>query len=536
MAAQFLRSLSHLGVECIYANPGSEFIPIIEAYNALRAQGVTLPRAVTVPHEALAVSMAYGHYLATGRPQAVMVHVTVGTANALMGLINASRMNVPILFIAGRTPLTESGTHGGRDRFVHWAQESFDQGAMTREFVKWDYEVRLPQSLGPALCRAWSLMQAAPKGPVSLMFSREVLCQEASGEIPVEAPRSTEKIYPSPAAMERICLWLRESQRPVLLTSRSGMDRNTVTVLERAVEQLQIPVFCPQSQAVNIRTGHECFSGYADAACLREADFVLVLDTDVPWLPHQTSPPADAKIVHVGEDPLFARIPMRGFTSHLNVVSDGGAFLQALAELNFPANAARTTWRKKWRERYVQSQDRLRGNLARQDNLSGDGIAQALSRVLDKDTILVNELSLPPELLNLDFAGSYWRSGSASGLGWGLGCALGIKLASSEKIPIAVVGDGVYHLSNPLGAHWAGLTYDLPVLTLILNNEGMRSVHSEGTFTALKPSLPFAEIAQAMGVWSRRTESLSQLQEDLTQAIAQVRSGKTAVIDARLSY
>ena len=82
--------------------------------------------------------MAHGAYLATGRPQAVMVHVSVGTANTVNGAANAARDQAPILLLAGRTPITEQGLHGSRNRPIHWAQEMFDQGGMLREFVKWD--------------------------------------------------------------------------------------------------------------------------------------------------------------------------------------------------------------------------------------------------------------------------------------------------------------------------------------------------------------------------------------------------------------
>src|SRR5206468_3008745 len=93
---------------------------------------------VIVPHENLGVAIAHGYTMITGRPQAMMVHVGVGTANAVNGLMNASRMNIPLLFSAGRTPLTESGAlPGARNNYIHWAQEHFDQGGMLREFMKW---------------------------------------------------------------------------------------------------------------------------------------------------------------------------------------------------------------------------------------------------------------------------------------------------------------------------------------------------------------------------------------------------------------
>ncbi|MHB8766795.1 MAG: thiamine pyrophosphate-binding protein, partial [Deferrisomatales bacterium] len=105
----FLRLLADRGVEHLFGNAGTDFAPIIEAFAALAAAGEPAPIPVTVPHENLGVAMAHGCYLATGRPQAVMVHVNVGTANAICALMNAARDNVPLLLAAGRTPITERG-------------------------------------------------------------------------------------------------------------------------------------------------------------------------------------------------------------------------------------------------------------------------------------------------------------------------------------------------------------------------------------------------------------------------------------------
>ena len=114
-AEAYLALLKRRGIDWLLANAGTDFAPIIEALVRGRKAGIAMPEAVPIAHETIAVGMAHGFYLVTGRPQAVMVHVNVGTANALMGLINASRDNVPMLFTSGRTPLTERGMLGSRD-------------------------------------------------------------------------------------------------------------------------------------------------------------------------------------------------------------------------------------------------------------------------------------------------------------------------------------------------------------------------------------------------------------------------------------
>src|SRR3989440_11051147 len=128
-AEAYLELLAARGVEYFFGHAGTDFAPIIEAYARRGAHGQLLPRPITVPHEAPAVGMAHGYAMITGRPQAVMVHVIVGTANALGGGINAARGGVPMLFTAGRHPSTEAGLRGRRGRPHHWGQGALDPGA-----------------------------------------------------------------------------------------------------------------------------------------------------------------------------------------------------------------------------------------------------------------------------------------------------------------------------------------------------------------------------------------------------------------------
>src|SRR6267142_1880530 len=176
-ADAYLELLAARGVEYFFANSGTDFAPLIDAYARRLDQGLPVPRPMTIPHEVPAVGMAHGYALVTGRPQVVMVHVIVGAGNAVGGIINAARSNVPILFSAGRNPITEAGHAGSRDRHIHWAQESFDQAAMVREFVKWDYELRNFTQLETVVDRALTLAHAEPQGPVYLTLPREVLAE-----------------------------------------------------------------------------------------------------------------------------------------------------------------------------------------------------------------------------------------------------------------------------------------------------------------------------------------------------------------------
>src|ERR1700736_3328212 len=140
VAEAYLALLAERGVEYLFANAGTDFAPIVEAYAKAAHTGLSAPKPLIATHENLAFSMAHGYAIASGKVPAVMVHVSVGTANALCGVLNVARAHVPILFTAGRSPLTEDGLPGARDTYIHWAQEMFDQAGMLREAVKWDSE------------------------------------------------------------------------------------------------------------------------------------------------------------------------------------------------------------------------------------------------------------------------------------------------------------------------------------------------------------------------------------------------------------
>src|SRR5215207_8348385 len=174
-AEAYLGRLAERGIDYVFANAGTDFAPIIEAITRNTGSARKFPKVVTVPHENVAMAMAHGYYRIAGKPAAVMVHVTVGTANALNGIINAARDNVPVLLAAGRTPLTERGSAASRNRPIHWGQEAFDQGGMLREYVKWDYELRGGQPVGAVVDRALDIAMSAPRGPVYLTLPREVL-------------------------------------------------------------------------------------------------------------------------------------------------------------------------------------------------------------------------------------------------------------------------------------------------------------------------------------------------------------------------
>ena len=125
-AEDYLDALAAHGIEHLFCNPGTDFAPIVEAFARAARTNRPVPQPMVVPHENAALSMAHGYTMVTGKPQAVMLHTNVGTANSINMLIDASRDRIPVLLTSGRTPFTESGASGSRSAHIHWAQEMYD--------------------------------------------------------------------------------------------------------------------------------------------------------------------------------------------------------------------------------------------------------------------------------------------------------------------------------------------------------------------------------------------------------------------------
>src|SRR5918996_1854292 len=336
-ADAYLELLHDRGIEYFFGNGGTDFAPLVEAFAKSASQGSATPKPITVPHEYVAVSMADGFYRVTGRPQAVMVHVIVGTANAAGAIMNAARAHVPILFSAGRTPITEEGLRGARNAYIHWAQESFDQGGLVREFVKWDYELRNFTQVESVVDRALEIAMAEPRGPVYVTLPCEVLAEEhheltyaSPGRHQVHSPR-----YPAPERIKEAAQALVNAQAPLIVTQRVGANPAAVKALVELAESLAIPVVTPAGMYMNFPNQHPLHLGYASEPLVKEADVILVIDADVPWFPTTGKPSDTATIIHLGLDPFFSRYPMRGYPCDIPIVANSQVAIPLLTqELN----------------------------------------------------------------------------------------------------------------------------------------------------------------------------------------------------------
>ncbi len=492
--------------------------------------------------------MAHGFAMVTGEPQVVMVHVNVGTSNGLTGVMNASRAGIPLIFTAGRTPITEGEMKGGRNLHIHWAQESFDQASMLREYVKWDYELRNFTQLEKVVDRALNIAMSEPKGPVYLSLPREVLAEEhREFTYTPSGPRLYAKPGPDAEAIRQAAELLRDAENPLVITSMVGKNPAAVEELVKLCESFAIPVVMAISNLyLNFPTEHPLHLVFDPMRFVETADVILVIECDVPWFPIKVKPKPEAKVIQMGIDPYFSRYPMRTFPVDVPIASDPEAGLRSLREaLSFykakkkkiilerfkrlaeEHKAQKTTWKA-----MAEKQSKARP-------IDMEWLSYCVGKVREGDTVLINEYDLRVHQVSIQEPGSFYGSPMSSGLGWCFGAALGVKLARPDCVPVVCMGDGTYHFTAPTACHF--VAQNLPVVVVVFNNQCWNAVKGsvkdlypagwavkENHFVLcdLEPAPAYEKIVEAFGGYGERVEDPESIIPALKRAIRAVRKEK----------
>ncbi|MGH3243872.1 MAG: thiamine pyrophosphate-requiring protein [Spirillospora sp.] len=556
VAEAYLALLKNRGIDRLFVNAGTDFAPIVEAYGRVPESGLDLPEVVVCAHENLAVSMAHGAHLAGGRPQAVMLHTSVGTANAVCGVLTAARARVPLLVTAGRTPLFEDGAPGARDAGIHWAQELYDQAGMLREFVKWDYELRDGVQVETVVDRALDVARTQPAGPVYLTLPRETLARPAYGVEVRDGPAAPPvPASPNPDAVARLADHLAEARLPVIVTASTGADPRTVPLLDDLCRRFSVGVVEHKPRFVNVPSANPLHLGFDLAPVLAEADVLCFLDVDVPWTPGSARPRDEATVVQCGPDPHFGAYPIRGHRSDLSITTTPHALLTALiTALDERTSTIDPDRHHQIAETARHHADRRRAALDTAAHTGGPidktFLNWAIGRVRPDDSVIVNEYWARPDLLAGLEPGGYFGLPPDGGLGWGLPAALGVRLARPDRTVIATLGDGSYMFANPAACHHAMRAHDLPVLTVIAANgrwaavensaltmypEGHAAASTEvSAFARLDPIPEFEKYAEASGGYGEHVTERADLVPALRRGLRAVREERRpAVINVR---
>jgi len=551
IAQSFIEALTRRNIEQVFANSGTDHAPIVEALTAMKRQGLAVPKFHVVPHENLAVAMAQGYYRASGKLAVVLLHVTVGTANAVCSLMNARRANVPLLLVAGRTPSSQEGHAGSRSVPIHWGQDAFDQNALVREYTKWEHELRAYQSVDAVVDRAIVIAMSEPRGPVYLTLPRELLADPEQLEAgqPTLIPDPPE---PGAQAIEELASALAKAEKPAIVTSTIGVDCEARKLLEDISEIYAIPVLQSWAYAVNVRSAHPMNMRHEGSDWLTDSDVILTIDSAVPWVPRRCKPKPDATIFHLSSDPSYTMYPYRDFPASQLITGSSRAGLRMLATALSDADIDQKKIDKRRQEvsslvaTASERRESLISSASTDVPINAAWTAQCVNAVKSDDAVIVNELGVSFNCLEFEGNEVFIGETTAGGLGSGVGFGIGAKLADPDRMVICCVGDGSFMFGNPTPSLLVSKVLQCPILVIVANNgmwyaveqstidvypDGEAADSEELPLTRFGYSPDYAAIAVACGAYGETVTDPADLEDALRRGLAKNKEGQAAVIN-----
>ncbi|KAL9617008.1 MAG: hypothetical protein Q9160_008162 [Pyrenula sp. 1 TL-2023] len=525
--------------------------------------------------------MADGFARLTGKPQCVIVHVDVGTQGLGAAVHNASCGRAPVLIFAGLSPYTIEGeARGSRTEYIHWIQDVPDQRQIVSQYCRYSGEIKTGKNVKQIVNRALQFATQDPQGPVYIVGAREAMEED------LEPYHLDQNVWSTvqPAALpsegvEQIARHLVSAREPLLITGYSGRRAEATSELIRLADTVKgLRVLDTGGSDMCFPADHRASLGlrYGVNDYIKTADFILVVNCDVPWIPTQCKPKADAKIIHIDVDVLKQQMPVFYIPAIARYRADATVSIKQITTyLSTHEQHSRTLasedFSTRWELLSQSYQQRLK-TIAEEGSLptSPDAtfntsiLIAAVRKACPPDTIwcieAVTQTAFVADQIQPKLPNS-WINCGGGGLGWSGGAALGIKLASDAqegghgkgKFVCQIVGDGTYLFSVPGSVYWISERYKIPVLTIVLNNHGWNAPkkslllvhpHGEGSKVtneelniSFRPTPDYAGIARAAGggnIWAGRAGTVAELMDLLPKAVESVKNGTTAVLEAQL--
>jgi thiamine pyrophosphate-dependent acetolactate synthase large subunit-like protein len=548
-------TLRALEIPYIALNPGASYRGLHDSI--VNFLGNETPQMLLCLHEESAVALAQGYAKVTGKPMAAAVHSNVGLFHATMAIFNAWCDRQPVVVLGATGPVDAVK----RRPWIDWIHTARDQGAIVRNYTKWDDQPASPAAAREALIRATWIADTAPKGPVYINLDAEMQeARLAEPLAPIEAARFMPLADPAASAehVEAAAAILKAAHHPVILMGRVSRSIDGWNDRVALAEALNAKVISDLKIGCGFPTDHPLHAG-APASnamvpeaieAIKAADVILALDwVDLAGglrnaLGHEAP---KAKIINVSADfhihngwsmdyeglpPVDLQLP----------TTPDEAVPKLLAALG-GAKARKPAAVKASAETYQPASGPLRV----------DDLARSLKAAVGEREVTLTHLPLSwngatwPFRHPLDYIGSEGGGGVGGGPGISVGAALALK--GSGRLPVAICGDGDFCMGAT--ALWTAVHYRIPLLVVVCNNRSffndelhqervarLRNRPPENRWIGQRisdPDIDCAGLGRAQGaVGFDPVTKTTDLVPTFEKAIAAVEAGQVAVVDVRV--
>lgn len=548
-----LEAFRNLGVDYVISSPGSEWPSFWEALARQKSTGTPGPIYIDCGHETLAVTIASAYSHITGRLQAVLLHAGAGLMQGTMAVHAVRAMETPMLIMSGES--------------LGYAESEFDPGPqwyrnlsfvggyqrLLEPVVKWAQQVPSPETLYESVTRAGEMAQRAPKGPTYLCVPLETMLDEWIKPDALRKVPAAPKLQPADADIDRIAGLIAASENPVISVENIGPDPAAVDALVALADLMAIPVVESRGAFfTNFPSTHDLYLGTEMRPFLEDTDLALLVESRAPWYPPSNTP-KNAEIVSISENPLKEHMVYQVMNAGHYLEGDAGNTLRLLCAAlhRIGIDETRVSDRRdRWKKAHLDWRDGLRASedaAAGQSVITVPHLMKLLRDALPEETTYVDETIVHAGIIRThahrkDSVG-FFRA--PSGLGQGLGYALGVKLAMPDRLVVVTIGDGTFMYNPVVPALAFADEYDLPLLILVVNNNkysamqhyhdkfypGGESASKQDYYGVNLQGVKYEQAAAMVGGYAARVEQPSELKDAIDAALQSVQAGKTAILN-----
>ena len=541
--------LRALDVPYLALNPGASYRGLHDSL--VNYLGNERPQMLLCLHEESAVAIAHGYAKASGRMMGVVLHSNVGLMHGSMAIFNAWCDRVPMLILGATGPWDAAR----RRPWIDWIHTASDQGALVRDYTKWDNQPASVPAAYEALLRATQMANTAPRGPTYINL--DAALQEAKlGALPplpdVSRFSPPSPVRPDDAGLEKAAQLLSSAKNPALLIGRVGRSEQAWKARIALAEKLQAKVFTDIKTPCAFPTDHPLHAAppatFPDGTLLREADVVLSLD----WVDTAGTlkaawgeAPIGAKVIRVSVDAHLHR----GWSADYQGLPPSDVYLMCEPDVAVPllvdavrSRPASVALKKEDRKEEKKDEAVSIRALARAFNELTEGMAVCLSKLPLGWNGAYRHFRHP-----LDYLGADGGGGVGAGPGLTVGAALALK--GSGRMVVGIVGDGDFLMGNT--ALWTATHYKLPCLFIVANNRSFYNdeMHQERVAKERgrpvenkwigqridEPDIDLAMLARSQGaIGLGPVRRIEDLRSAIQEGIQQVRAGAVCVVDVRV--
>ncbi|MBT5050239.1 MAG: thiamine pyrophosphate-binding protein [Rhodospirillaceae bacterium] len=552
-----LEAFRNLHVDYILSSPGSEWGPVWEALARQKVGNKPGPTYLSCGHETLAVNLAWGYTTVTGRMQAVLLHAGAGLLQGSMGIHAANVTGTPMVVMSGES--LSFGENPDFDPGRQWFGSLSIVGGPHRlmePIVKWANQATSSATLYEQVVRAGEMAQRTPAGPTYVNVPIENMLHDWTPPDVLRDVPTAPKQRASDADIDAVAQKLVSAKKPLIITEAAGREPEGFAALVDLAELLAIPVVeNSNGRFANFPKTHGLHQGFNVAAQMEGADLVLPIRSYAPWYPPSNGP-KNATVVAIDECPVDGKRVYQNLQANAYLEGDVPSSLELLADavrvIGFDSAAVEErrsslqAAHDALHEDYREAEEKA----AAESPIDPVHLCARMSAILPDNVVYVDETTTHrmPIQRHLQWNAPHDYIKVPTGLGQGLGTALGVKLACPDRPVVSIIGDGGFQYNPVTQSLSLSMAGGLPILIVVFNNQGYlamknnhHSYYPEATAAQNDlylghpiDDLDYAELVRPFGGVGLRVDDPAKLDGVLQEGLAAVEAGKTTIINAIL--